>query len=68
MRGGFDVLADLPGALDYAGNEVDPVLQEGVALAPLGVGVNAVGNLIVIYVYDATVASRLLISMQGLAL
>lgn len=31
MRGGFDVFTDLAGALDDAGNEVDPVLREVVA-------------------------------------
>lgn len=34
--GGVDVLADLAGALDDADNEVDPVLGEFVAVAPLG--------------------------------
>src|SRR5579875_451418 len=42
MRGGFDVFADLTGALDDAGNEVDPVLREVVAVAPFGVAINAV--------------------------
>jgi hypothetical protein len=37
VRGGFDVLADLAGALDDASNEVDPILWEIVAMAPLGV-------------------------------
>jgi hypothetical protein len=35
MRGGFDVLADLAGALDDAGNESDPVLREVVTTRPL---------------------------------
>ena len=45
MRGGFDVLADLAGALDDAGNEIDPVLREVLAAGPFGIGVNAVGVL-----------------------
>ena len=45
MRGGFDVLADLAGALDDAGNEIDPVLREVLAAGPFGIGVNAVGML-----------------------
>jgi hypothetical protein len=35
----------LLGAVDDAGDEIDPVLREVVAVAPLGVGVNAVGVL-----------------------
>jgi hypothetical protein len=45
MRGGFDVLADLAGALDDAGNEIDPVLREVLAAGPFGIGANAVGVL-----------------------
>jgi hypothetical protein len=39
------VFAGLAGALDDAGDEVYPVLREVVAVAPLGVGVHAIGVL-----------------------
>lgn len=39
------MLADLAGAINDAGDEVDPILREVVALVPLGVGVNAVSVL-----------------------
>ena len=45
MRGGFDVLTNLAGTLDVAGNEIDPVLREVLAAGPFGIGVNAVGVL-----------------------
>jgi hypothetical protein len=45
MRGGFNVFADLAGALDDAGDEVDPVLREMVAVAPFRVAIDAVGVL-----------------------
>jgi hypothetical protein len=45
VLGGFDVLTDLAGALDDAGNEIDPVLREVVAARPLGIGIDAVGVL-----------------------
>jgi hypothetical protein len=35
MRGGFDVLAELAGAFDDPGDEVDPVLRKVVAVGPL---------------------------------
>ena len=34
MRGGFDVGAGLAGALDDAGNVIDPVLRKVVAVVP----------------------------------
>jgi hypothetical protein len=43
VRGGFDVCAGFSGALDNAGDEVDPVLREVVTVAPLGVAIDAVG-------------------------
>jgi hypothetical protein len=43
MRGGFDVLAGCARAFDNAGNEVDPVLREVVAVASFGVAIDAVG-------------------------
>jgi hypothetical protein len=43
MRGGFDMLADLAGAVNDLGDEVDPVLREMVAVAPFRVAIDAVG-------------------------
>ncbi len=40
---GFDMLAELAGAVDDSGDEVDPALGEVVAARPLGVGVDAIG-------------------------
>lgn len=45
MRGGFDVFAELAGVLDDGGHEVDPVLREVAAMAPLGVAIDAIGVL-----------------------
>jgi hypothetical protein len=45
MRGGFDVCAGFSRALDNAGNEVDPVLGEIVAVVPFRVAIDAVGVL-----------------------
>jgi hypothetical protein len=45
VRSSFEVLPDLAGALDDAGNEVDPVLREVVAIAPLGVSIDTIGML-----------------------
>ena len=45
VRGGFDVLAGVAGALDDGGDEVDPVLREVVAVVPGGIAINAAGVL-----------------------
>ena len=45
VRGGFDVLTSLAGALDDGCDEVDPVLREVVAVIPGGVAVDVVGVL-----------------------
>ena len=45
MRGGLDVFADFAGGVDDGGDEVDPVLREGVAVIPDGIATDAVGVL-----------------------
>jgi hypothetical protein len=37
MRGSFDMFTDLAGSLNNAGNELDPLLRDVVAAAPLGI-------------------------------